>query len=194
MSRCQSQNKIDGGILLSIIIVVLSALCAYGVTEFANNLQLNVLNITDVPQSYRVLFKVSSGMAAIIPMAIFLFLYFTTEIMINDVFEQGVCKFTLFKLIGISYLPMLIYQYFFGFNLIFYCNGDKIKSVDDFLSTKFVFGLQLSDFEFINLVCWGLIFLITILYLLYKDKNVWAILFSVLFPSSIVALVYYIIS
>lgn len=133
-------------------------------------------------------------MAAIIPMAIFLFLYFTTEIMINDVFEQGVCKFTLFKLIGISYLPMLIYQYFFGFNLIFYCNGDKIKSVDDFLSTKFVFGLQLSDFEFINLVCWGLIFLITILYLLYKDKNVWAILFSVLFPSSIVALVYYIIS
>lgn len=133
-------------------------------------------------------------MAAIIPMAIFLFLYFTTEIMINDVFEQGVCKFTLFKLIGISYLPMLIYQYFFWFNLIFYCNGDKIKSVDDFLSTKFVFGLQLSDFEFINLVCWGLIFLITILYLLYKDKNVWAILFSVLFPSSIVALVYYIIS
>lgn len=133
-------------------------------------------------------------MAAIIPMAIFLFLYFTTEIMINDVFEQGVCKFTLFKLIGISYLPMLIYQYFFWFNLIFYCNGDKIKSVDDFLSTKFVFGLQLSDFEFINLVCWGLIFLITILYLLYKNKNIWAILFSVLFPSSIVALVYYIIS
>lgn len=133
-------------------------------------------------------------MAAIIPLAIFLFLYFTTEIMINDVFEQGVGKFTLLKLIGISYLPMLIYQYFFWFNLIFYCNGDKIKSAEDFLSTKFVFGLQLSDFEFINLVCWGLVFLITILYLLYKDKNIWAILFSVLFPSSIVALVYYIIS
>ncbi len=133
-------------------------------------------------------------MAAIIPLAIFLFLYFTTEIMINDVFEQRVGKFTLLKLIGISYLPMLIYQYFFWFNLIYYCNGDKIKSVDDFLSTKFMFGLQLNDFEFINLVCWGLIFLITILYLLYKDKNVWAILFSVLFPSSIVVLVYYIIS
>ena len=133
-------------------------------------------------------------MAAIIPMAIFLFLYFTTEIMINDVFEQGVGKFTLLKLIGISYLPMLVYQYFFWLNLIFYCNEDKIKSAEDFLSTKSVFGLQLSDFEFINLVCWGLIFLITILYLLYKDKNVWAILFSVLFPSSIVVLVYYIIS
>ena len=58
----------------------------------------------------------------------------------------------------------------------------------------FMFDLQLSDFEVINTVCWGFIYLYIIIYLIYHDVNILAVLVSVLFPSVIAALSCYIIT
>ncbi|ERK39114.1 hypothetical protein HMPREF9135_1156 [Segatella baroniae F0067] len=157
-------------------------------------MQIVLLNVTELPFSYQLLFKISSTIAALVPLIIFVFLYFTIEIMLNDFFGENIDKKKLIKIIGLSYLPMLIYQYYFWFNILFYCNTDKIKSASEFLSMTFMFDLQLSDFEFINTVCWGFIYLYIIIYLIYHDVNILAVLVSVLFPSVIAALSCYIIT
>ncbi len=86
---------------------------------------------------------------------------------------------------------MLIYQYVFWFNLILYCKVGEITSIEEFVNMKYILGLRLQDFQFINLVCWGIIYLIIILFYIFKDINVFKVLFSMLFPSFIVILVYY---
>jgi len=193
MFQCQI-NKLSGGIILSIIVVLLSSLCSYGITEYCNHLQIALLQLNDIPFSYRMLFKMSSGIAALVPLMIFMFLYFTSDMMLNTVFEEKVDRRSLLSIIGISYIPMLIYQYIFWYNLITYCAIGKLADAKDLLSVPFMYDLKLKDFEFINLVCWGLIYLIVILYLIFKDKNVFKVIGSILFPSMIVALTYYIIS
>ena len=125
---------------------------------------------------------------------VFLFLYFTTEILLNDFFEEHVEKAELIKIIGIAYMPMLIYQYFFWFNILSYCTTEKIKTVSDFLNMTYIFGLQMNDFEFINTVCWGVIYLIIIIYLFFHNVKILSSLVSVLLPSTIALITYYIIS
>ena len=98
------------------------------------------------------------------------------------------------SIIGISYTPMLIYQYVFWFNLLYYCKVGEIASLEDFINMKFMLDLSLRDFQFVNLVCWGIIYLIMILFYIFKDINVFKVLFSVLFPSFIVVIAYYFIT
>ena len=181
-------------ILFAVCIVILSSLCSYGITEYTNTLQIGLLNLSETPFSYRLLFKISSSIGALIPLMVFLFLYFTTEILLNDFFEEHVEKAELIKIIGIAYMPMLIYQYFFWFNILSYCTTEKIKTVSDFLNMTYIFGLQMNDFEFINTVCWGVIYLIIIIYLFFHNVKILSSLVSVLLPSTIALITYYIIS
>ena len=190
MYQCQFvNNKI--GIIYSVCVIALSALCAYGISEYCNSLQFAMLQLNDLPFSYRVLFKMSSGITALAPLMISAFLYFTSELMFNSFFEEHISKRSLISIIGISYTPMLIYQYVFWFNLILYCKVGEITSIEEFVNMKYILGLCLQDFQFINLVCWGIIYLIIILFYIFKDINVFKVLFSMLFPSFIVILVYY---
>ena len=137
MFQCQI-NKLSGGIILSIIVVLLSSLCSYGITEYCNHLQIALLQLNDIPFSYRMLFKMSSGIAALVPLMIFMFLYFTSDMMLNTVFEEKVDRRSLLSIIGISYIPMLIYQYIFWYNLITYCAIGKLADAKDLLSVPFM--------------------------------------------------------
>ena len=97
MFQCQI-NKLSGGIILSIIVVLLSSLCSYGITEYCNHLQIALLQLNDIPFSYRMLFKMSSGIAALVPLMIFMFLYFTSDMMLNTVFEEKVDRRSLLSI------------------------------------------------------------------------------------------------
>lgn len=192
MYPCLKQINIS--VLLPIIVVSLSSLCAFCITEYTNSLQISMLNVTSIPQSYRILFKISSTIAAIIPIVIFLFLFFSAEIMLNDFFGEKIRKQTLLNLIGISFIPMLLYQYLFWFNILSYCHATNIKEVHDFINMTFIYGLTFKDFEFINLLCWILIYLIPVIYfIIYKKINMVSTIISFLLPSSLVILFYYII-
>jgi len=113
--------------------------------------------------------------------------------MLNNFFCEKIRKPILFNIIGISYIPMLIYQYVFWYNIIAYCSTSNIKSIDSFINTKFMYGLTLKDFEFINLICWGLLYLIPIITLIYKEFRIIPILVAFILPSALSALFYYII-
>ena len=191
MYLCRFNNI---NIIYSVIVIFLSSLCAYGISEYCNSLQFGILNLTDLPFSYKALFKMSSGITALIPLMISLFIYYTSDIMFNSFFEEHVSKKSLMSIIGISYTPMLIYQYVFWFNLLYYCKVGEIASLEDFINMKFMLDLSLRDFQFVNLVCWGIIYLIMILFYIFKDINVFKVLFSVLFPSFIVVIAYYFIT
>lgn len=159
-----------------------------------NSLQLGMLNITDIPQSYRILFKVSSSIASVIPIVIFLFLYFSSEIMFNALFGEEIEKYVLLKILGISFIPMLIYQYFFWFNILIYCNTISIKEVSDFINMTFMYGLTLEDFGFINLICWGIVYLVPVVYFIYKEVNFVSTIVSFLLPSFLTLFFYYILT
>lgn len=190
----QCHNRINASILFSVVVVLLSSLCAYCITEYTNELQMGMLNISNIPQSYRVLFKVSSTIAATIPIVIFLFLFFSTEILLNDFFGEKINKENLLNIIGISFTPMLIYQYVFWFNIIVFCQRTNMREVNDFLNMSFMYGLTLTDFEFINLVCWGFVYLLPILYYIKKDVSIVSTLTSFLLPSSLAIFFYYILT
>ena len=187
-------KKINKYAIFSIFIVSLSSLCAYCITEYMNSLQLGMLNITDIPQSYRILFKVSSSIASVIPIVIFLFLFFSSEIMFNDLFGEEIEKYVLLKILGISFIPMLIYQYFFWFNILIYCNTISIKEVSDFVNMTFMYGLTLEDFGFINLICWGCVYLVPVVYFIYKEVNFVSTIVSFLLPSFLTLFFYYILT
>lgn len=130
-------------------------------------------------------------MTGMTPMVIFLYLYFPTEILINDFFDQKVSKIFLLKVIGFAYIPMLIEQYFLWYNLLTYWGNQNIIEGKDFLLTSFAFGFSIKDLEFINTVCWGIIYLVTIICLIIKDVNVIAVIVSVLLPSALFFLIYH---
>lgn len=88
---------------------------------------------------------------------------------------------------------MLAHQYFFWYNILSYCNTANIKRIQDLANMKFMFDLTLESFEYINLLCWGLVYLIPILYFIYKDVNVFSTFISFLIPSSLTIFFYFII-
>ncbi len=96
-------------------------------------------------------------------------------------------------LITTSYLPMLVYQYFFLFNHHTYCKASQLVN-KDFTTIHFAFNLELNDLTIINKICWGMIYLICIEYLLYKKIKTIPTIISVLLPSSLIVIVYQVIS
>jgi len=186
MFQCQVNLKI----IIPLFIICLSSLCAFFITEYATQLQFEISNIKDIPAGYKILFKISSSFAAIIPVAIFGFLFYSTQLMTNEVFCFGIPNDTLLLVIGLAFMPMMIFYYFYWINLIYYCGQSNINSVEDFMHTTFVFALTMKDLEFINLVCWALIYLIVIVYFIYKEKPIVQTLISVLLPTAILLLAY----
>ena len=143
---------------ISLAFIILASLSAYCIAEYSNGLQLSILGVGNVPSSYKLLFGISKITSALVPVVISFFMVITLTIMLNNVFEKQISSKTIIQIVGFSFIPMLLYYYFFWINLIQYCSNSIIKSIDDFKNMAFMFNLHLSDFSLINLVeslfCW----------------------------------------
>lgn len=151
-------------IIIPSLVIILTVLCMFFISEYVNNLQIQAMGVDAIPFSYRFLSNVSSTFAALTPMIVFLFLYCTIEIMMNFFFEEKINRKDLYYILGIAFIPMLLFEYFYWLNLIRYCNLSVIKNIDEFTNMKFMFNLKMHDMKFINMICWGILYLIPILY------------------------------
>ena len=186
-------NKISIKIIIPSIIVLLTVFSSYGVTKYSQNLQIALLNLEKIPLSYRIYFNISAGFAMFVPIIVFIFLFSTIYLMMYYFFDEMISKRKLYISIGTCFLPVLIYQYFFWCNLIYYCDYNTIKTVDDFLNVSFLFGLKLEDFEIISNFCWGILYLGVFFYLYFSGKPFFKALASITIPTLLVMLIYYII-
>lgn len=170
------------------IIISLSALCSFFVTQYSNDLIIGHLYRTS--EVYRIFSHLSSTFASLIPLILFLFLYGTTDLMINSFFEKYIERSDLFLITGVSFIPFLIYQYFLWYNIITYCNNAVIKTAEDFYSIKCSFNLSFSDIVSIGSMCWILLYSILILLLIKKSKSYIEPIASAIGPSLVVYIVF----
>ena len=192
MFQC-TRKSFDVNVIVATIIVMLTVVSSFGITEYANTLQVGVLNLDVIPWSYRVYFKLSSVFAMFLPIAMFLYLFITIKLMMNYVFDDFLPTKSLYTMIGIGFIPVLLYQYFFWFNLILYCNLETIKTPGDFMNMRFMFGLDLKTLGFISSLCWGILYLIITLWMYFAGKSILKTLCSVVAPTLFVILVYHFI-
>lgn len=175
-------------------IVILASLSAYFITDYSTNLQLNTYSLDDIPNSYKVLFNVSKITSALVPIIITCFMVITLNVMLNVIFEQHISTKLIFQIVGFSLFPMLLYYYFFWYNLIIFCNTSNINSIEDFKNMSFLFGLHLTDLSLINFICWIYMYGYIIIKLIFHKITILSALISTLLPSAILLLVYYLIS
>lgn len=178
---------------VSIMIVLLAALSIYFIMDFSSNLQLKFSSIDDLPKGYLIIFRLSKITSSLIPIVISLFLITTLSVMLNNVFDQKISVVTLIESVGIGYIPMTLYYYFFWYNLIEFGNRISIHSVEDFRNIRFMFNLDIQDLENINLCCWFYLYLFLIVSLKKKNINFGKVIISVLLPSAIFLFIYYVI-
>lgn len=158
------------------------------------SLQLHTHGVENIANSYKILFGISKITSAFVPIVITCFIGITITIILNDIFEDHISNKKVFQIVGFSYIPMLLYYYFFWINLIQYCNTTNIKSKDDFINMKFMFSMQLSDFSLINILCWIYLYIFIICSLRRNDIQITHAIIATLSPSAILLLVSYIIS
>ncbi|WP_036893561.1 hypothetical protein, partial [Prevotella sp. S7-1-8] len=106
--------------IISSIIFILTILFMFFITENIAYLQFASLQANELPFSYNIISGISSSLAALTPLVVFVFLYVTIETMMNIVFEEHIKALDLYSILGFSFLPMLLYEYFFWYNLIIY--------------------------------------------------------------------------
>lgn len=170
--------------LSAIIIVLLSSACYFFITKYSNEILLEQFNT--LSHVFRIFSNISSIMGALIPIVVFMFIYGTTQIMVNIIFEHKINKVDIFFIAGISFSPFLIYQYFLWYNLIEYANSSVIKKAEDFYNIKYAFGLSFNDLNFIGTICWVILYLIMIVMLYRKMNSIIKTVTSVLTPSLMV--------
>lgn len=178
----------------SIIIILFATLSAFFIADYANNLQLNIYNFINIPPTYSLVFKISKISSAIVPFSIAVFLLISTKIMLTEFYDYNITTKQLFQTVGLSFTPMLLYYYFFWYNLIRYCNTDNINNVEDFNKMTFMLNMGLYEFSIINYICWLCMYICMIIILVKNKITTLNATISVFFPSGLVVLIYYIIS
>lgn len=172
-------------IVASVILLMLT-LSSYCISEFANGLQMKILSVNEIPSAYKVMFKLNSVVATLIPLLICLFVFITSKFVMCDFFEKKLHLPSYFCAICFSLIPFLLYEYFFWFNLISYAGNATLSAPEDFLNMKYAFGLTLEDFNIINTCCWGYIYLHLTIYLIQKKYPLHIASLTTLFPSALV--------
>lgn len=180
--------------LLSIIILLLATLSAFFIADYANHLQLNTNNFINVPSTYSLILRISKITSAIVPFTIAVFLLISTKLMLTEFYDYNLSTIQLFQTVGLSFIPMLLYYYFFWYNLIQYCNVDNIKNVDDFNNMTFIFNMSLCEFSIINWICWLCLYICMIISLVRCKISLSNAILSVFLPSAVVLLMHYLIS
>lgn len=192
MSQCLFK-LLSVKIAIALFIVPLTAVSSFGLTSYANYLQTEILGLDIVPMSYQIYFKLSSVFAMFVPIIVFIFLYISINLMINYAFDERMSKKELYITLSFAFLPVLLYQYFFWYNLITYCNPSTIKTTEDFLNMRFIFNLGLKDLEFISNLCWMLLYLNIIIWLYLNGITLLKVLASVVVPTALVVIFYQIL-
>ena len=164
------------------------ALSAYFITDLANAIQVNILSIDEVPTAYKIIFKINNITALFIPILICSFLFITSKYMLCDVFDKQIDLQAFFCAICFSLIPLLLYDYFFWFNLIEYAATAKLSTVTDFLNLKYAFGITLKDFDLINTCCWIYLYIHLAVYFIKRKISIYVTLMSILLPSTVVFL------
>lgn len=176
-------------LLISSFNIAIATLCCYFISKYASYLQINTFITDIIPSNYILLFRISDITSACIPMAIVMFITVTTQIMLNEFFEKKVTFSQIFQTVGISYSPLVLYYFFFWYNLTHYCNTLNIKSGSDFHKISFIFNLHFNDFITINLICLIILYVVIIICLIHKKIGIIPAFISTLLPSSIFLLV-----
>ena len=171
--------------IISSIIFILTILCMFFITENIAYLQFASLQANELPFSYNIISGISSSLAALTPLVVFVFLYVTIETMMNIVFEEHIKALDLYSILGFSFLPMLLYECFFWYNLIIYGKQTIEYSTEGINNMKFLFGLEQRDMSYINTCCWIALYMIIIFYFFFKGKSMWKTLVSVLLPTAL---------
>lgn len=99
---------------VAIIIVLLCACSAYNIADISNELQLHTMGVLEIPHFYKIALSISCSMAAFTPVAIYLYLFISSNMMLNFFFEEKVTRDNICLIIALAMIPMLLHLYFYG--------------------------------------------------------------------------------
>lgn len=184
-------------VLFSILVLLLLVLCSFFVSYYSSMFAFRILDIPRLNDSAQVFSWFSGGFSSVIPFSFFLFYSITINLMMRIFFEIEIKSIEIMFSVSIGLIPLLLYQYFFWYNLIMYSPNVSIVSVsleNFFEKINFLFNLTFQEIQAIGDICYLLFFPITIL-TLYNScrRKLIDIIISVCAPSVIVALCYIII-
>lgn len=182
-------------VLFSLFVLLLLVLCSFFVSYYSSMSVFKILDIPELNNSAYVFSWFSGGFSSVIPIFFFLFYGITINLMMQSIFEISIKSSDIFFAVSIGLIPLLLYQYFFWFNLIMYSPDLSVISVDSYFEKiDFLFNLSFKQVRLIGDICYLLFFPITtlILYQSCRQKLI-DIILAVCIPSVIVALCYIII-
>lgn len=122
-----------------------------------------------------------------------LHLLLKTEMKLNLFYDEKVSRNDLFFFIGIAYIPVLLNQYFFWYNLVTYCAPNLVSSIDEIETTRFISGFSLNQILSFGKISWIACYLIMIWRFYCLEIKLYKILISVLFPSFLVVIINYLL-
>lgn len=181
--------------LFAILVLVLLVLCSFFVSYYSSISVFKILDIPELNDSAHVFSWFSGSFSSVIPLSFFLFYSITISLMLRLLFEIDITYSGIMFAVSIGLIPLLLYQYFFWYNLIMYSPDTSTTSVDNYFEKiNFLFNLTFKEVQVIGDVCYLLFFPITILTLYESCRhNLINIIIAVCVPSVITALFYIII-
>lgn len=179
----------------SILVLLLLVLCSFFVSYYSSISVFRILDIPELNDSAHVFSWFSGSFSSVIPLSFFLFYSITINLMMRSIFEINIKSIEIIFAVSIGLIPLLLYQYFFWYNLIMYSPDVSIVSADSYFEKiDFLFNLTFKEVRAIGDICYLLFFPITILTLYQSCRHKFInIIISVCVPSVIVALCYIII-
>lgn len=179
----------------SVLVLLLLVLCSFFVSYYSSISIFRMLDIPELNDSAHVFSWFSGGFSSVIPLSFFLFYGITINLMMRSLFEMDIKSGEVFFAVSVGLIPLLLYQYFFWFNLLMYTPDVSIISVENYFEKiNFLFNLTFQEVQAIGDICYLLFFPITII-TLYQScrRKLINIIIAVCVPSVIVALCYIII-
>lgn len=182
-------------VLFSILVLLLLVLCSFFVNYYSSLFSFRILDIPELNNSAHIFSWFSGGFSSVVPFCFFLFYCITINLMMRMFFEVEIKSSEIMFAVSIGLLPLLLYQYFFWYNLIMYSPNASIVSIENFFEKiNFLFNMTFQKIQLIGDICYLLFFPITIL-ILYNScrRKLIDIIISVCVPSVIITLCYVII-
>lgn len=176
----------------SILVLLLLILCSFFVSYYSSMSAFRILDIPKLNDSAYIFSWFSGFFSSVIPLSFFIFYSITINLMMRSLFEIEIKSSEIFFAVSIGLMPLLLYQYFFWYNLIMYSPNVSIVSVESFFERiDFLFNLTFQEVRAIGDICYLLFFPITIITLFNSCRcKLIDIIISVCLPSVIVALCY----
>lgn len=179
--------------VFSFTIITLLVLCSFCVAYYSSMTIFKVLNLPELNKSSHVVSLFSGGFSIVFPLCFFLFSSTTIRIMMIIFFEIKISMADIFFSVSCGFIPLLMYQYFFWYNIISYTPKTSNISVSNYFDEiELLFNLTYKELLFIGDVSSILFFPISIIAIYYfcRYKNLFKIILSVCIPPLIAILFY----